>query len=342
MHSLTNRQERNLTTSNAHSELRIPRWLMVLAMSLVMVVVLSSFALSFTVLSDLAALSGIPSAVAWLWPVIVDGTIMAATLVLYTMRGRGRSQRMPMATLIIFGLASVVGNVAHILMVDPSKVVPAAIAVFVGVVPPVGLILTVEILGGLMRSGPPPEQGVDEPDDALFATGGEGATALVATTTVEPEPEQEALVVDNPAGGLPHHPELASPAPVMAKAIATTQPEAIMSAADTVDALPPEPVVTEPEPVVTDEPQGGESYSPVEETTEAVAPVTPLHAVESVPVAPEQQIDWIVAKAREGVDFSSWKTLSQMFEEGGVQLADRTIQRRLATARKQSPEAFAA
>lgn len=123
-----------------------------LAMLLVLVVVLSAFALSFTVLRDLAALSGIPREVAWLWPVIVDGTITAATVVLYTTRGAGRSRRMPMATLILFGLASVVGNVAHILMVDPSQVVPAAIAVFVGIVPPVGLIMTVEILGGLLRT----------------------------------------------------------------------------------------------------------------------------------------------------------------------------------------------
>lgn len=123
-----------------------------MAMLLVLVVVLSAFALSFTVLRDLAALSGIPHEVAWLWPVIVDGTITAATVVLYTTRGAGRSRRMPMATLILFGLASVVGNVAHILMVDPSQVVPAAIAVFVGIVPPVGLIMTVEILGGLLRT----------------------------------------------------------------------------------------------------------------------------------------------------------------------------------------------
>lgn len=130
---------------------RTPRWLLVIAMTLVLIVVLSSFALSFSVLRDLAAQSGIPADVAWLWPVIVDGTITAATLVLYTGRGAGRRQWLPLVVLVLFGLASVTGNVAHILLVDPSKVIPWIIAVFVGVTPPVGLILTVELLGTLLR-----------------------------------------------------------------------------------------------------------------------------------------------------------------------------------------------
>lgn len=127
-------------------------------MALVLVVVLSSFALSFTVLRDLAALSGIPEGVAWLWPVIVDGTITAATVVLYTSRGAHRRPVMPLVTLVLFAAASVVGNVAHILLFvnDPvvakDPVVPVPIAVFVAIAPPLGLIMTVEILGSLLRT----------------------------------------------------------------------------------------------------------------------------------------------------------------------------------------------
>jgi len=124
-----------------------PWWLRLLAVLLVLIVVVSSFALSFTVLRDLAVTAGIPASVGWLWPVVVDGTITAATLMLYT----GRGGRMPLITLLLFGLASVVGNVAHILMAQPDGM-SWLIPTFVGLIPPVGLLMTVELLGGLLRT----------------------------------------------------------------------------------------------------------------------------------------------------------------------------------------------
>lgn len=80
---------------SAHS-----RWLTVLAMLLVLVVSFSNFSLSSTVLHDLAALSGIPGDVARLWLVIVDGTIAAATLALYSPCGNGRRSALPMVTCV--------------------------------------------------------------------------------------------------------------------------------------------------------------------------------------------------------------------------------------------------
>src|SRR3954469_2781506 len=39
----------------------------------------ASFVLSFAALRDLASRAGIPGQLAWLWPMIVDGTILQAT-----------------------------------------------------------------------------------------------------------------------------------------------------------------------------------------------------------------------------------------------------------------------
>lgn len=222
------------TTSNPSiGERRVPKWITALSMVLVLTVVLSSFALSFTVLRDLAAQSGIPKEVAWLWPVIVDGTITAATVVLYSARGQGRSSKLPMATLVLFGLASVVGNVAHILMID-ARLVPTTIAVFVGITPPIGLIMTVELMAGLLRSGrdaestgahdepvdgPPPGRPVHEPQAELVHVGSdadqtvthrEQATPLGQPhePVAEPEPavvqaDSDQLIQPEPAGAEP-------------------------------------------------------------------------------------------------------------------------------------------
>ena len=50
------------------------------AMLITMVIAVASFVLSFSSLWNLAARSAWPTRLAWLWPVIVDGTIVLATM----------------------------------------------------------------------------------------------------------------------------------------------------------------------------------------------------------------------------------------------------------------------
>lgn len=314
------------STPTRHST---PRWLAALAMILVLVVVLSAFALSFTVLRDLAALSGIPSSVAWLWPVIVDGTITAATVVLYTARGAGRSRRMPMATLILFGLASVVGNVAHILMVDPSQVVPAAIAVFVGIVPPVGLIATVEILGGLLRTD---DAAVAEPEAAHEVTTHEPAVEAAApltSSTVEPVAPKTPGVVATESSE-PSVPVVEDALTVVTPAlVGATDPEPVAPAVEA-DAAP----VVEPEFVAdavvdeVDEADDGDIENPS-------APVTPIHQAVPAPVTKAERIDHIISLAESGKEILT----KDLAEQYGA--TERSVQRYLKEARQKAPEAFA-
>lgn len=59
----------------------------VLAVSITFGVGTASFALSFTALRDLAARGHIPVGQAWLWPLMVDGAILLATLGVVIMTG---------------------------------------------------------------------------------------------------------------------------------------------------------------------------------------------------------------------------------------------------------------
>lgn len=326
-----------MTSPSSH---RPPRWLTIVAMAIVLVVVTSSFALSFTVLRDMAMLSGIPEDVAWLWPVIVDGTIVAATLVLYTASATGRSRRLPLATLVTFALASVVGNVAHIVIVTPSSVVPVAIAVFVAVIPPVGLLLTVELLGSLLRRPQTPDKVVVAQESTeIIPTPPAGAQTVgeVPTQPSVPVAADNETVIAGAAGddrrdmsvapGVTTHDDLSS---------LTDNEIATPSDTDTDDGSnadsddePVVPAATRDTPVAS---TGQVDYSEAQSTP-------PLHLVAPASADLTSQVAWIVDRARNGHDVS-WSTLAALLEESGHSLSDRTVQRRLERARQEAPEAF--
>ena len=55
-------------------------WTLAGAVSITAIIVVSSFVLSFATLRDLAVMAGIANELSWLWPVVVDGTILQATI----------------------------------------------------------------------------------------------------------------------------------------------------------------------------------------------------------------------------------------------------------------------
>lgn len=139
-----------------------PSWLAVhglsiVAVTLVVLVVVSIFVISFDSLSELAEYGNISETVAWLWPVAVDGTILAATVVYFVAGKRDPDLKtFTMGTLISFAIVSILGNVAHGLLADAGAEVAwfirSALIVFINLVPPVGLLLTVHILASLMTT----------------------------------------------------------------------------------------------------------------------------------------------------------------------------------------------
>ncbi len=102
-----------------------------------------SFALSYDALHQLAVANQVPKPLAWIWPLIVDGFIIVASLAILHAVQRQRTARYPWALLVAFSALSVAFNVLH--------APPTAIARLVAAVPPLTLVLSFELLMRQLR-----------------------------------------------------------------------------------------------------------------------------------------------------------------------------------------------
>lgn len=99
--------------------------------------------LSFAALCDLAARSGV--AVPVLWPAIVDGVVIVATVAVVAGAGR-----YAWALLIVGALVSVAGNIVHASL--PDGVLPVWLRATVAAVPPVALVAVTHLAVRLRRT----------------------------------------------------------------------------------------------------------------------------------------------------------------------------------------------
>jgi Protein of unknown function (DUF2637) len=104
----------------------------------VLVLAGAAFTLSYDALHQLALDSRVRPGLAWLWPVVVDGTIVVALLTVLAAKRAGRAAGYPWALAGLFSAASVAFNVAH----APER--PVARLVFA--MAPVALVLTTHLL----------------------------------------------------------------------------------------------------------------------------------------------------------------------------------------------------
>lgn len=354
-----------------------PRWLTIVAAILVATISFLAFAISFAALSDLAARSGIPYQIAWAWPLIVDGSIVTAMLVIFAWRGQGRRQTTwPWITLCFFAIVSIVGNGVHtVAVLDVRQGVSVEFAIFVGALPPIGLLLSSEMLVRLLAGR---------------------TTAMTDAVTLEPEPEPEPrqplpaadttlAAVTRPVSAVPEPVSVAQPdAAQRAPAVVVTALTTSVTRPDVTANEHSDTSVTEVDGAVT--PTGGTSLTTQDSTGDTGHDVTSeapaidradtggvsvqrvlgdsadvtggtaddsvtvsgdtaasaaprLRAVASVPVEPAAQVEWIVTRARNGRDTTK-ETLADLFAEAGCDMSMRTVQRRLADARKREPAAF--
>lgn len=115
----------------------------------------AAFVLSFTALRDLAILAGIPSEQAWLWPLVVDGVILEATISVVALRdGTPAARRFAWLLLISGAGISVAANITHALVIADERV-PALIAAFVASVPPLTLVAMTHLTVELIRNTTP-------------------------------------------------------------------------------------------------------------------------------------------------------------------------------------------
>src|SRR3990170_6152434 len=108
--------------------------------------------MSYGALHSLARDSGVPSTLGWLWPLVVDGFIVVASLSVLHAVLEARPAGYPWVLLLVFSAVSVAGNVAH----GP----PTSVGRLVAAVPPVALVLAFDLLMRKVRRGlepaPPP------------------------------------------------------------------------------------------------------------------------------------------------------------------------------------------
>ncbi len=98
----------------------------------------AAFTLSYDALHQLALDSRVRAGLAWVWPVVIDGTIVVALLTVLAAKRAGTPAAYPWTLAGLFSLASVAFNVAH----APDR--PVARLVFA--MAPVALVLTTHLL----------------------------------------------------------------------------------------------------------------------------------------------------------------------------------------------------
>lgn len=118
------------------------RGALVSAVAITVVIAMASFVLSFSVLWDLATMAGLPHQLSWLWPVVVDGTILQATISVvalapYEQQRRGR--RFFWAVLGVSALVSVASNAVHA-VVAASADLPPMLAAAIATAAPISLL----------------------------------------------------------------------------------------------------------------------------------------------------------------------------------------------------------
>ncbi|GKU36314.1 hypothetical protein NJB14197_31770 [Mycobacterium montefiorense] len=154
-------------------------------MTAVMITILiatASFILSFASLGDLAARTAYPGRLSWLWPVIVDGAIILATMALVAFSAypqqRG-SRRYFWVVLGVGALVSVSGNAVHAMIPNsglPKSALGPWFDAAIACVPPIALVGATHALSILWRF---------IPYETLDETGDFTETSLARTQSAE-------------------------------------------------------------------------------------------------------------------------------------------------------------
>lgn len=174
-----------------------------LALGVTLLLALAAFVLSFVALSDLAARSGVPAQLSWLWPLVVDGTIIASTGALVAMAGHdARARHYPWALLVAGSAISVAGNAVHAVLVSDTAL-PPVVAALVASVPPLALLALTHLSVSLVQRQAP--KGPCKPRRTVPAAPAETvAPAAEASPVAESAPRRALAAVPTPAtGGTP-------------------------------------------------------------------------------------------------------------------------------------------
>lgn len=169
-----------------------------------------AFWLSFVALADLARRSGIAREQAWIWPLLVDGLIVVATVAAVALDRRPGAWY-PWTLLTGGALVSVAANALHALVTADTDM-PLLLASAVASVPPLVLLASTHLTVVLIRSARPRPAVDAEPvlENAEHAAHAADPEPIAAVTPVE----APAIVPVEPVAALPDpHAPAPEPAP---------------------------------------------------------------------------------------------------------------------------------
>jgi hypothetical protein len=124
--------------------LRDGRWVQPTSAAGVLGIGAAAFVLSYDALHSLALASGVRPGLARIWPGVLDGFIVVATLTVVAAKRASRPTWYPWALVVLFSAASVAFNILH--AVDQQLVAAGWVAALVFAMPPVALVLATHLL----------------------------------------------------------------------------------------------------------------------------------------------------------------------------------------------------
>jgi hypothetical protein len=144
------------TPAKAHKPLSRP--IVATGIAATVVIAAGAFVLSFSALTDLSVRAGINPALAWMWPIIVDGMIVAATVAIVALAGRGaREQAYPWVLLFFGAIVSTAANSVHAVLAVRAENgnVPVVVSALVAAMPPVVLLAITHLTVILVQNARP-------------------------------------------------------------------------------------------------------------------------------------------------------------------------------------------
>ncbi|MFF0527787.1 DUF2637 domain-containing protein [Nocardia amikacinitolerans] len=177
------------------------RWARWSAVVIILGVGAAAFRLSFSTLEDLAKLAHVPARDAWLFPLIVDGTILLATFGVLVCTHR-QERRFFVAVLTVGAAVSVAGNSLH--AVADGRDLPPWAAALVAAIAPISLLADTHGLALLFRAAqrhsvpaPVAASAAAEPEPVPVPVA-EPAAASVPVAVPDPEPVTAPIPVPVP------------------------------------------------------------------------------------------------------------------------------------------------
>ena len=184
--------------------LREGRWVQPTSAAGVLGIGAAAFLLSYDALHSLALASGVRPGLARIWPGVLDGFIVVATLTVVAAKRAGQPTWYPWALVVLFSAASVCFNILHAL--DRFLTAAPWVGPLVFAMPPVALVLATHLL---LQQGAWRRQHARK--IAAMKPAAEGATPLAAGSPGRPTGLPTSRPDSLPAaptdtGGPPAHP----------------------------------------------------------------------------------------------------------------------------------------